>query len=112
MLWRLAGVREQSTKSLGKGGFSLTPTRVWATIEDVPSGHAAPDSFRQAHRRRCHDEQWWTGVARTSPVPRLLDLVREPHTGPYERRTVSRRVNSVGNDDPDILVPMSGKRLF
>ena len=34
MLWRLAGVREQSTKSLGKGGSSLTPTRVWATIED------------------------------------------------------------------------------
>ena len=45
----------------------------------------------------------------TSPVGRLLELVRELRAGPYERRTVSSRVNSVRNDDPDILVPMSGQ---
>ena len=28
-----------------------------------------------------------------SSATRLLSLVREPHTGPYERRIVSRRVN-------------------
>ena len=39
----------------------------------------------------------------TSPVPRLLDLVREPYGGPYEKRAVNTRVNSVRNDDPDIL---------
>ena len=32
-------------------------------------------------------------------------LVREPCAGPYERQTVSSRVNSVQNHDPDILVP-------
>ena len=48
----------------------------------------------------------------TSPVPRLLDLVREPSACPYERRAVSTRVNSVRNDDPDILAPMSEKGLF
>ncbi len=40
----------------------------------------------------------------TSPPTRLLDLVREPRVGSYERRAVSTRVNSVRNDDPDILV--------
>ena len=48
----------------------------------------------------------------SSPAPHLLDLVREPHTGPYERRTVSTRVNSVANDDPDILTPAAGEGLF
>ena len=48
----------------------------------------------------------------TSPVPRLLDLVREPYGGPYEKRTVSTRVNSVRNDDPDTLAPRSEMGLF
>ena len=48
----------------------------------------------------------------TSPAPRLLDLVREPHGGPYERRAVSTRVNSVRHDDPDILAPRSELELF
>ena len=40
----------------------------------------------------------------TSSVPSLLELAREPRAGPYERRAVSNRVNSVRNDDPGILV--------
>ena len=42
---------------------------------------------------------------------RLLELVREPYAGPYEKRAVSTRVNSVRNDDPDILdsLPGNGK---
>ena len=44
----------------------------------------------------------------SSPVPRLLDLVREPHDGPYEKRAVSTRVNSIRNDDPDVLAPKPG----
>ena len=47
-----------------------------------------------------------------SPLLRLLELVREPRAGPYERRAVSPRVNSVQNDDPDILVAMSRQALF
>ena len=48
----------------------------------------------------------------TSPAPRLLDLVREPHGSPYERRAVSTRVNSVRHDDPGILAPRSELELF
>ena len=48
----------------------------------------------------------------TSPVPWLLELVREPRAGPYERRPVSTRVNSVQNDDPDILLAVPGRGLF
>ena len=47
-----------------------------------------------------------------SPASRRLELVREPNAGPYERRTVSTRVNSVQNDNPDILVAMSRQALF
>ena len=48
----------------------------------------------------------------TSSVPWLLELVREPRAGPYERRLVSTRVNSVQNDDPDILISTSERGLF
>ena len=47
----------------------------------------------------------------TSPVPWLLELVRTPCAGPYERRAVSTRVNSVQKDDPDILAPRSELEL-
>ena len=33
----------------------------------------------------------------------LLDLVREPCTGPFEKRPVTKRVNRVANDDANIL---------
>ena len=46
------------------------------------------------------------------PVPRLLELVREPRTGPYERRAVSTKVNNVRNDDSDILVAVPERGLF
>ena len=48
----------------------------------------------------------------TSPTSRLLELVRESWDGPYERRAVSTKVNSVRNDDPRILDPVSEKRLI
>ena len=35
----------------------------------------------------------------------LLDLVREPCAGPFEKRPVSTRVNSVANNDASILAP-------
>ena len=47
-----------------------------------------------------------------SPLPQLLELVRGPNAGPYERRPVSTRVNRVQNDDPGILDPVSEKRLI
>ena len=43
-----------------------------------------------------------------SPRDILLDLVREPHVGPYEVRAVSTRVNGFRNDDPAILDRLTG----
>ena len=48
----------------------------------------------------------------SSPMLRLFELLREPHAGPYERRSISARVNSVGNDDSDILTSVSEQGLF
>ena len=47
--------------------------------------------------RRCHGSLIWC-------VP--------PRAGPYERRAVSTRVNSVQNDDPGIPAPVSEERLM
>ena len=49
---------------------------------------------------------------RGTPLPALLELVREPYDSPFERRAVSTRVNSVRNDDPDVLLPVSASGLF
>lgn len=56
-----------------------------------------------------HFSVWLDGE---SPADTLLDLARKPRAGPYEIRAVSTRVNSVRNDDPDILTPTSQQRLF
>ena len=47
-----------------------------------------------------------------SPLPALLELVRQPHDGPFQRRAVSTRVNSVRNDDPVILLPLPESEMF
>ena len=39
-------------------------------------------------------------------------MARELRAGPSERRAVSTTVNSVRNEDPDILVAMSRQALF
>ena len=41
-----------------------------------------------------------------SSTPRLLELARRSHAGPFQQRPVSTRVNSVRNDDPDLLAPL------
>jgi len=47
-----------------------------------------------------------------SPVSNLLDLVRAPYPGPYEKRPVSTRVNNIRNNRPEILDPAPERRLF
>lgn len=54
-------------------------------------------------------DQW---LDPASPLPQLLDLVRQPCAGPFEPRAVSTRVNRVANDDPDLLAPISGKQTL
>ena len=91
----------------GKGNNSLESFTIITTM-------ASPELADIHHRQPaiiapdCFDD--WLDP--TSPVPRLLDLVREPYGGPYEKRAVSTRVNSVRNDDPDILAPRSERGLF
>ena len=41
-----------------------------------------------------------------------LAVVRELYCGHFERRAVSSRVNSVRNDDPDVLLPVTESGLF
>ena len=38
-----------------------------------------------------------------APKEALLEIVRPPHSGPYEVRAVSRLVNNVRNDGPEVL---------
>ena len=38
-----------------------------------------------------------------APKEALLEIVRPPHPGPYEVRAVSRLVNNVRNDGPEVL---------
>ena len=56
------------------------------------------------------DPRWFTEWL--DPLTALLELVREPYDGPFARRAVSTRVNSVRNDDPDVLTPLSDSGLF
>ncbi len=75
--------------------FTIITTKASPELADIHHRQPAiidPDRF----------DAWLDPEA---PVSRLLDLVREPRASPYERRAVSTRVNRVGNDDPDILVP-------
>ena len=57
-------------------------------------------------------DRWADWLDPSSPMPRLFELLREPQAGPYERRAISTRVNRVGNDDADILTPVSETGLF
>ncbi len=96
-LWEHWGKGNNSLES-----FTFITTTASPELADIHHRQPAiigPDRF----------DEW---LDPTSPVPRLLDLVREPYCGPYEKRAVSTRVNSVRNDDPDILTPRSGMELF
>ena len=42
-------------------------------------------------------------LAPDAPKEALLDIVRNPHPGPYRVRPVSRLVNNVRNDGPEVL---------
>ena len=69
-------------------------------------------TFITGNRRPSTPTGSTTGSIPHRQCPRLLELVRARHAGPYEARPVSTRVNSVQNDDPDILVPMPWRGLF
>ena len=73
----------------------------------ITAAAAAPE-LAQVHARQpaivgaSRFEAWLDPDA---PREELLDIVRRPHPGPYEVRPVSRLVNDVRNDAPEILDP-------
>ena len=71
---------------------------------------AASPELRDIHHRQpaIIDPRWFSvWLDPLASLPALLEVVRQPCCGPFERRPVSTRVNSVRNDDPDILVPIT-----
>ena len=82
--------------------FSILTTAADAPLADIH--HRQPAIINPEHF-----SVWLDGE---SPADTLLDLARKPRAGPYEIRAVSTRVNSVRNDDPDLLTPTSQQRLF
>ena len=75
---------------------------------------ASPDLKDIHHRQPAIIEpRWFTEwLDPQTPLSALLEMARESHDGPFERRAVSNRVNSTRNDDPDILLPVSESRVF
>ena len=76
---------------------------------------AASPGLEDIHHRQpaIIDPRWFTDwLDPRTPLPALLELAREPHDGPFQRRAVSARVNSVRNGDPDVLLPVSESGLF
>ena len=77
--------------------------------------HGGLPSLEDLHHRQpaIIDPRWFSDwLDPLAPLPALLELVREPYDGPFERRAVSTQVNSVRNDDPDVLLSVSESGLF
>ena len=60
----------------------------------------------QQSRNDSTDSKSGDGLDTASPSEQLLNLVRKPYAGPFEKRPVSSRVNSVANHDADLMDPV------
>ena len=69
----------------------------------------ACEGLADIHHRQpavVHPDRFGDWLDPASPSEQLLDMVRRPCTGPFEKRRVSTRVNSVANNVPAILDPV------
>ena len=69
---------------------------------------AACEDLADIHHRQpaiIHPDRFGDWLDPASPSGQLLDVVCKPCTGPFEKRPVSTRVNSVANNDAAILAP-------
>lgn len=90
----------------------------WETAQEVIESFAilttpAAPALADIHHRQpaIVEPKWFSAwLDPSSQAHELLDQLSTPNPGPYERRAVSARVNSVLNDDPDILRPV-GEQL-
>lgn len=87
----------------------------WETEREVIESFAILTTRAAAALADIHDRQpaivspdWFTEwLDPSTGENQLLERLSAPHAGPYERRAVSSRVNSVVNDDPRILRPVA-----
>ena len=94
-VWERWEAREQVIES-----FAILTTPAAAALADIHPRQPA-----------IVDPKWfaeWLDPA--SQAHQLLARLSTPNPGPYERRPVSARVNSVVSDDPDLLRPV-GEQL-
>jgi putative SOS response-associated peptidase YedK len=85
----------------GKAGdwletFTIVTTEACESLADIH--HRQPAIIHPDHIA-----DWLDPASRPA---QLLDMVREPCAGPFEKRPVSNRVNSVANNDVGILNPV------
>ena len=69
----------------------------------------AGESLADIHHRQpaiIHPDRFGDWLDPASPSEQLLDLVRRPYAGPFDKRPVGTRVNSVANNDAAILDPV------
>ncbi len=116
--WRQTGSGKQPYFLTPAEGSPLSFAALWERWD--PGGEpletftiittaASPELEDIHHRQPAIIEPRWFSMwlDPMTPHPVLLDLVREPYCGPFEKRPVSTRVNSVRNDDPEILLPIT-----
>ena len=121
--WRRDGRNKQPYFLALADGSPLSFAALWERWSRPTESHetftiittAASPSLADIHHRQpaivdpARFDDW---LDPSSSVTQLRDLVREPHAGPYEKRAVSTKVNSVRNNDPDILIPAPERGLF
>ena len=121
--WRQTGSGKQPYYLTPADGSPLSFAALWERWD--PAGGpletftiittvASPELEDIHHRQPAIIEPRWfsTWLDPLAPLPALLELMREPCCGPFERRPLSSRVNRVRNDDPDILLPLTESGLF
>ena len=114
--WQRAGRAKQPWFVALADGSSVSFAALWERWDQADNGletftiitTQACNSLADIHHRQpaiihpAHVAAWLDPASRSE---QLLDLVRAPCAGPFEKHPVSTRVNSVANNDAAILAP-------
>ena len=112
--WQRAGRAKQPWFVALADGAPLSFAALWERWDKAGDGletftiitTQACESLADLHHRQpalIHPDHVADWLDPASRPEQLLDLVRQPFTGPFEKRPVSTRVNSVANNDAAIL---------
>ena len=114
--WQRAGRSKQPWFVALADGSPVSFAALWERWDKAGDGletftiitTEACESLTDIHHRQpaiIHPDHVADWLDPASRPDQLLDLVREPCAGPFEKRPVSTRVNSVANNDVSILSP-------